>query len=88
MVGTRARVLMALLVAVLLVPALDSSAVALTAAEKQYARSAFKATNVNRVEHDLEKVNRAQVPAPAGDRPGQEDGEPRGDLPPGASAPW
>ena len=38
-------------------PALDSSAVALTAAEK-YARSAFKATNVNRVEHEVEKVDR------------------------------
>ena len=59
MVGTRARILMALLVAVLLVPALDSSAVALTAAEK-YARSAFRATNVDRVEHEIDKVDRRE----------------------------
>lgn len=53
--GTRARVRLALLLAVLLVPALDSPAVARTAAEK-YAHSAVKATNANRVDNDLEKV--------------------------------
>ncbi len=52
---TRARCVSALLLAVLAVPALESPAVALTAAEK-YAHSAFKATNANRLENDLEKV--------------------------------
>lgn len=55
--GTRTRVLIALLLAVLTIPALDSPAAALTAAEK-YAQSAFKATNVNRVEHGIDKVER------------------------------
>lgn len=39
------------------VAALDSSAVALTPAQ-EYARSAFRATNHQRVENDLDKVNR------------------------------
>ncbi len=51
----RRRVLVALLLAVLSAAALESPAVALTAAEK-YSRSAFKATNVHRVENDIEKV--------------------------------
>lgn len=55
--GTRTRVLIALLLAALTVPALDSSAAALTAAEK-YAQSAFKATNANRVENGISKVER------------------------------
>lgn len=49
--------MVALLAAMFIVPALDSAAVALTAAEK-YANSAFRATNAQRAERDLTKLDR------------------------------
>lgn len=47
----------ALVAAMLIVPALAPPAAALTAAQK-YANSAFRATNVQRAEHDLTKLDR------------------------------
>ena len=49
--------MVALLAALLVVPALAPPAAALTAAEK-YANSAFRATNVQRAEHDLTQLDR------------------------------
>lgn len=53
---TRVRMSGGLLLAVLAVPALVSPAVALTAAET-YAHSAFKATNANRVDNGIDRVD-------------------------------
>jgi uncharacterized protein YkwD len=55
--GARVRLIVALLAAALMVPALDTAAVAATAAEK-YANSAFRATNAQRIERDLTKLDR------------------------------
>ena len=55
--GARVRLIVVPWAATLLVLALDSPAVALTAAEK-YANSAFRATNAQRAELDLTRLGR------------------------------
>lgn len=57
--GAATRVVTALVGALLLVPALGSTALALTAAE-QYSNSAFRATNHHRAENDLDEVGRSK----------------------------
>jgi uncharacterized protein YkwD len=57
--GTASRIAVATAGALLLVPALGSPALALTPAE-EYSNSAFRATNHQRVENDLDKVARSK----------------------------